>query len=80
MTRYLEADIALKRVCYSDRAMQEHVTNVSNGARWIKPPWTDTHTVHDPAAAEHTERIFEFLEPFLRRRVTAIGKKAIRLK
>ena len=69
-----------QKKCDSDCAAQEHVADMPDRTCRIQTSWAHIYTVHDAAAAEHAEGIFEFFEPFLRRSITTISKKAVGLK
>src|SRR3546814_4208911 len=61
-------------VCSSD------LLDLPNGPRGRKALRTHVGAVHDGVAAIETERVFQFVKPFARHFVAAVGQPAIGLK
>src|SRR5690606_16946252 len=64
--------------CISGPPRDQHVPDVSNGARGVQPLRAEGHAVHDAAAAEYAEGIFQARQTLLRLVVPAVREEAIR--
>src|SRR3546814_12881198 len=67
-------------VTRSNLPLNHHLLDLPNGPRGRKALRTHVGAVHDGVAAIETERVFQFVKPFARHFVAAVGQPAIGLK
>src|SRR5690606_37342694 len=64
----------------SGTALQQHVTDVTDGPGRVQTLGTYVHAVHDATATEHTERIVHGRQALFGHRVTAVSQETIGLQ
>ena len=61
-------------------SIQEHRANVADRTRRVKALGTDIHTILNAMAPEHTEGIVKLRQTLIRRLISTISQKPIRLQ